>query len=220
MAGSGSAVAPALTRATLLDGVREVAARDPALGSIVARHGPPPLWARPRGFATLARIVLEQQVSLASAATLHARVGASLGGWTPEGVAAAGEAGLRALGLTRQKARYVAALAEAVRDRTLRLDALARLPDREVEAALVRLPGIGPWTAGVYLLMALRRPDAWPPGDLALHRAVARAGVTPGVPSTEEANAIAARWRPWRAVAARILWHGYLSDRAAPARGV
>ena len=207
----------ALTRATLLRGVRELSARDPALAAIVARHGPPPLWARPRGFATLARIVLEQQVSLASAATLFARVEAALGGFTPDAVAAAGEAGLRALGLTRQKARYVAALADAVRSGALALDALHRRPDAEAEAALVAMPGVGPWTAGVYLLMALGRPDAWPPGDLALHKAIMRTEGLPRLPASAEATALAERWRPWRAVAARILWHGYLSDRGARA---
>jgi DNA-3-methyladenine glycosylase II len=210
-------VGRALTRATLLAGVRELSARDPALAAIVARHGPPPLWARPRGFATLARIVLEQQVSLASAATLFARVDAALGGFTPGAVAAAGEDGLRALGLTRQKARYVAALADAVRSGAFPLDALHRRSDAEAESALVALPGIGPWTAGVYLLMALGRPDAWPPGDLALHKAIMRAEGLERLPGSAEATALAERWRPWRAVAARILWHGYLSDRGARA---
>ncbi|MDF1504672.1 DNA-3-methyladenine glycosylase 2 family protein [Roseisolibacter sp. H3M3-2] len=214
---TGRANAPALTNATLLAGVRELAARDPALAAVVARHGPPPMWGRPRGFATLARIVLEQQVSLASAATLYARVEASLGGFTPATVGAAGEEGLRALGLTRQKARYVHALAGAVSSGALALDALHRAPDAEVEARLVALPGIGPWTAGVYLLMALRRPDAWPPGDLALHKAIMRADGLPRLPASAEATALAERWRPWRAVAARILWHGYLSDRGARA---
>lgn len=202
-----------LTRATLLDGVRALAARDADLAAVVARHGPPPLWARPRGFATLVRIILEQQVSLASAATLYARVARTLGGMTPDIVAAAGAPGLQALGLTRQKARYVAALADRVATGALPLAALARLPDDEVEARLVDVPGIGPWTARIYLLMALRRPDVWPPGDLALHRAIARLHGRPDAPGSAEATEMAERWRPWRAVAARILWHGYLADR-------
>jgi DNA-3-methyladenine glycosylase II len=209
------AVAPLapLPRATLHDAVRALAARDAGLARIVARHGPPPLWARPRGFATLARIILEQQVSLASAATLYARVAGTIGGMTPERVDAVGAAGLQALGLTRQKARYVATLADRVATGALPLAALARMSDDEAEALLRDVPGIGPWTARIYLLMALRRPDVWPPGDLALHRAMARLHDRPDMPGSAEATQLAEGWRPWRAVAARILWHGYLADR-------
>ena len=128
-----AAVRPApLTRLSLALAVRALAERDPGLAAIVARHGPPPLWARRPGFATLARIILEQQVSLASAAALFRRVGEELpGGWTPAAVLAVGEAGLRARGLTRQKARYVAELAARVDGGALRLAQLARLPDDE-----------------------------------------------------------------------------------------
>jgi DNA-3-methyladenine glycosylase II len=210
-----SDVAPrALTRATLQDGVRALTAQDPVLAEIVARHGPPPLWARPQGFPTLVRIILEQQVSLASAATLYARVARTIpGGITPDAVRAAGAEGLRALGLTRQKAGYVAALAERVADGSLPLASLGRRPDAEAAALLMRCPGIGPWSSAIYLLMALRRPDVWPPGDLALHKAIGRACGRP-TPGSDEATALAVRWSPWRAVAARVLWHGYLSERA------
>lgn len=207
-------VAPgALTRATLQDGVRALTARDRVLAEIVARHGPPPLWARPQGFPTLVRIILEQQVSLASAATLYARVARTIpGGITPDAVRDVGAEGLRALGLTRQKARYVAALAERVADGSLPLASLGRRPDAEAGALLMRSPGIGPWSAAIYLLMALRRPDVWPPGDLALHKAIGRACGCP-TPGSDEATAMALRWSPWRAVAARVLWHAYLSER-------
>lgn len=204
-----------LTRTSLGDAVRELATRDPALGRIVAAHGAPPLWARRPGFATLARIVLEQQVSLASAAALYRRVADELpSGWAPASVLAVGEGGLRARGLTRQKARYVAELASRVHDGRLDLAALARADDDTVRARLVALPGIGPWTAGIYLLMALGRPDVWPPGDLALHRALATALGLAHAPSSDEAARLAERWAPRRAVAARILWHGYLRARA------
>jgi len=206
----------ALTRATLLDGVRELTARDARLSRIVDRYGPPPLWARRHGFATLMRIILEQQVSLASAAALFRRLETSLdGGITPASVSAAGRAGLQALGVTRQKARYACELAERVTSGALSLRAMARLPDDDVAARLIAVPGIGPWTASIYLLMALRRPDVWPPGDLALHKALARLRGRGAVPTSDEAEALAQQWRPWRAVAARILWHAYLSERAA-----
>jgi len=205
-----------LTRATLLDGVRDLTASDAGLLQIVQRHGPPPLWARPRGFATLVRIILEQQVSLASAAALFRRLERSLdGGVTPAAVRAAGRPGLQALGVTRQKARYACELAERVAAGSLALASLARLSDGEVAERLTRVPGIGPWTASIYLLMALRRPDVWPPGDLALHKALAHLQRESDVPTSEEARMAARRWQPWRAVAARILWHGYLSERAA-----
>lgn len=203
-----------LTNATLKQGVRELAAADPGLAAIVARHGHPPMWGRPRGFTTLVRIILEQQVSLASAASMFARIERALGGVTPPTVRAAGAAGLQALGLTRQKSAYLATLAQRVADGSLPLASLPRLPDAEVAETLVRVPGIGPWTASIYLLMALRRPDVWPPGDLALHKAMSRLPGFDRVPSSNEAAEHALRWRPWRAVAARILWHGYLSDRA------
>lgn len=162
----------------------------------------------------MVRIILEQQVSLASAAALFGRLERSLGGAvTPERVLAIGKDGLRDRGLTRQKASYVANLAEHVVRGELSLPGLGLLSDDEAAERLTRLPGIGPWSASIYLLMALRRPDIWPPGDLALDRCVMRlwGGKTPL--NRWEVRLAADRWRPWRAVAARILWHGYLSEQ-------
>lgn len=210
---------PSLTRASLLDAVRILVSRDPALAEIVERHGTPPLWARRPGFATLVRIILEQQVSLASAAALFARLECEIeGGVAPASVAATGYDGLRSLGVTRQKADYVSALAEQVQAGRLRLDKLARRSDDEVLAALTSARGIGPWTARIYALMALRRPDVWPTGDLALQKAVAALNHLPIRMKDAEMVTIAERWRPWRAVAARILWHGYLSGRTPTQR--
>jgi len=205
--------APKLTRATLGDAVRELTARDAGLACIVAKHGPPPLWARPQGFATLVRIILEQQVSLQSAATLYRRLDLGVGGMTPTSVLQAGDSGLTSHGLTRQKARFVLALAEQVESGVLDLAALPRQPDADVAAALMSVPGIGPWSASIYLLMALRRPDVWPPGDLALHKALQELHRLPVLPRSDEAEYIAEQWSPWRAVAARILWHDYLASR-------
>lgn len=213
---TATAVPTRLTRDSLAGAVRELAWRDRGLARIIAAHGPPPLWARRPGFATLVRIILEQQVSLASAAALYRRVAQELpGGWSAPSVRAVGESGLRAYGLTRQKARYVTQLAIEVDAGRLRLPALARAADDIVRAQLGAIPGIGPWTANIYLLMALCRPDVWPPGDLALHKALATLRGLRQMPSTREAARIAARWSPYRAVAARILWHAYLAERAA-----
>jgi DNA-3-methyladenine glycosylase II len=205
-----------LTRHSLANAARELARRDRGLGRLVAAHGIPPLWARRPGFATLVRIILEQQVSLASAAVLYRRLAKELPhGWTATSVCAEGESGLRARGLTRQKARYVAELAARVNDGELRLAALARADDDSVRARLAELPGIGPWTANIYLLMALGRPDVWPAGDLALHKALATLRGFSAIPSSDQAARLAAVWAPYRSVAARILWHGYLARRAA-----
>jgi DNA-3-methyladenine glycosylase II len=204
-----------LGRLTLLSAVGRLARRDRRLGALVRRHGPPPLWARPRGFTTLLRIILEQQVSLASARAMYLRLARAVPGVTPVSVLALGAAGLRDLGFTRQKAGYACALAGMVLDGSLPIARLHRLPDDEAHALLMGVPGIGPWSASIYLLMALRRPDVWPPGDLALHKALARLEGRRSVPSSAEAEAVALRWRPYRAVAARILWHAYLSERAA-----
>jgi DNA-3-methyladenine glycosylase II len=211
---SATSAQPALTRTSLLQGVSVLAARDRRFARIVADYGPPPLWARPQGFTTLTRIILEQQVSLASAATLYRKFELRFDGMpTAERVANAGEPALHAVGFTRQKARYVAGLATQLADGRVSLRRIARLPDAEAAAALVEINGVGPWTAGVYLLMALRRPDVWPPGDLGLHKSLAEVRHLPQVPSSDEAAEFAHRWRPWRAVAARLLWHSYLGRR-------
>lgn len=205
---------PTLTQLSLRQGVQELAAGDAQLAAIVRRHGPPPLFARPRGFATLVWIILEQQVSLASARVLFEKLRRALQGSVTAGaVAELGEPGLLTLGFTRQKARYVSGLAERIVRRELELDRIARLDDADAEVALLDVPGIGPWTAGVYLLMALRRPDVWPPGDLGLHKSMMEVECLPRVPSSLEAAEYALRWRPWRAVAARLLWHAYVSRR-------
>ncbi|NJD30632.1 MAG: DNA-3-methyladenine glycosylase 2 family protein [Gammaproteobacteria bacterium] len=203
-----------LTRATLDAATKSLSRRDAGLASIVRRHGAPPLWARRAGFVTLVRIILEQQVSLASAAALHRRLAAQVaGGLSPGSILAIGPAGLRALGVTRQKSAYIHGLAERLEGGRLVLGAVARAPDDDAAAMLMEVPGIGPWTACIYLLMALRRPDIWPPGDLALHKAIARMRGLPQVPTSDQAARLAEAWSPHRAVAARILWHGYLSEK-------
>lgn len=205
----------ALTPASLRRGVDVLTAQDRRLAAIVERHGPPPMFARPPGFATLVWIILEQQVSIASAAAMYARIAAALPGGvvTAPAIAALGPKGLQALGLTRQKSAYVCGLADRILRGDFRLEQLAASSDTEAEAMLLDVPGIGRWTAGVYLLMALGRPDVWPPGDLGLHKSMAEVRCLRTVPSSEVAARYAMRWRPWRAVAARLLWHSYLSLR-------
>ncbi len=208
------ALAPArpLDDDALHEAVVELAGRDPDLAGILARHGPPPLWARPPGFATLVAIVLEQQVSLRSGAAALERLRMAAGGTVgPGSVAELGEDGARAAGLTRQKARYVVALADAATDGRLDLDAIAAADDDAARESLTALLGVGRWTADIYLLMALGRPDIWPAGDLALATAMRRAKRLDALPTADEQRRLAETWRPFRAVAARLLWHAYLA---------
>jgi DNA-3-methyladenine glycosylase II len=202
-----------LTQRRLNAAARRLAARDPDLAAILRSRGTPPLWDRPAGFASLVRIILEQQVSLASARALEARLVSVLGPHTPEAFLGRGERGLRRLGLTRQKARYCCGLARAVRWRDIDLEGLASLDDETVAETLTRLDGVGPWTAQIYLLMVLLRPDVWPRGDLALVAALQEVKGMRRAPSVRRAAAIAETWRPYRSVAARMLWQEYLARR-------
>lgn len=204
---------PALTDATLLDAVASLTARDPDLDVVVTRFGPPPMWAREPGFPTLIHVILEQQVSLASARAAFDRLREAADPLTPAAFLALDDRRLFDVGFSRQKTRYGRALATAVLDGSLDLGGLAMLGDDAVDAALTAVPGIGPWTSAVYRLMVLRRPDAWPPHDIALHQAIAEVKGLPTRPGSVEAMAIAEAWHPHRAVAARILWHHYLSVR-------
>jgi DNA-3-methyladenine glycosylase II len=203
----------ALTPETLRDAVARLAERDRDLRAVVARFGHPPLWERATGFPTLAHIILEQQVSLASAQAAFDRLTRVVDPLTPAGFLRLDDGRLLQIGFSRQKARYVRELAAAVLDGRLDLDQLAELDDDAARTALLAQSGIGPWTATVYLLMCLRRPDAWPAGDVALQQAVAEVKALPRRPDVSGMEELAEPWRPWRAVAARILWHHYLSSR-------
>jgi DNA-3-methyladenine glycosylase II len=206
----------ALTRALLSEGARVLAAGDPDLARIHQRLGDPPIWGRRPGFPALVKIILEQQVSLQSAAAMYRRIDAHVGGMTPPAVDRVGIAGLRRLGVTRQKAAYCHGLARQVIDGTLDLSAIARAPDDEGRRMLLDVRGLGPWSVDIYFLMALRRPDVWPRGDLALAIALRDVKGLRTVPSHEQQLELSRRWAPWRSVAARILWAHYLSARGLP----
>lgn len=193
--------------------VRALARAAPEFRPVVRRHGIPAFWRRPEGIETLVRIILEQQVSLAAAATLYRRIRGELGGISAQRLVQAGPERLHRLGMTRQKARYCHALGEAVQSRRLSFAALARAGNEEAIATLTALPGIGPWTAGAYVMAAMRRRDVWPPGDLALERAIER--LLPDADTAELASG-GERWRPRRAVAARLLWHYYRAEIVGP----
>jgi DNA-3-methyladenine glycosylase II len=164
------------------------------------------------------RIILEQQVALASADALRRRLVERLGAITPRTVADAGEDGLRALGMTRQKSSYCVGIAERVLDGRFDFAEVSRADDDTAYAMLVELRGVGPWTAHIYQLMALRRPDVWPTGDLALLLALARLHGLGQKPGNEQAAELTARWAPYRSVGARLLWQAYLHRQREPSR--
>ena len=183
-----------------------LAAQCPELDAVVRRWGLPAFWRRSAGIESLFRIILEQQISFLAARSLARRVKDSLGGLTARRVYGAGQDGLRSLGLSRQKARYCHELARAVVERRLSIAGLARMSDEDAVRALCVQPGIGPWSAAIYLMSALKRIDVWAPGDLALQRGIE--DLFPGADMSSLAQT-GYRWRPWRAVAARLVWHHY-----------
>ena len=196
---------------TLRMGVDVLAERD--LYRIRDRLGYPPLWAREPGFASLVHIILEQQVSIKAAATMFQRLASHLGSVTPELVQKAGESELRQVGLTRQKARYCVELANRIASGALELSKLDTLDDAQGRSHLLDIPGLGPWTVDVYYMMALRRANVWPPGDLALASAIQDIKQLEARPTRDEQLVFAEQWKPWRAVAARMLWMHYLDAR-------
>jgi len=201
-----------LNNRSLAAACRELAA-DAHLRIVHERYGVPPLWDREPGFATLLQIILEQQVSLPSAKACFDKLAACVGKVTPEAVLSLNDAELKRVGFSRQKTAYARHLAEAILQERLQLGRLNLLTDSEVKSELIKLKGIGEWTCDIYLLMALLRPDVMPKGDIALHSAWHRLSGEPR-PSSDEFLVIAQRWKPYRSVAARLLWHFYLSEKA------
>ncbi len=195
------------------EGVRFLADRDAHLAEVVQKYGPPPLWAREPGFPTLVYIILEQQVSLASARAAFDRLKAAVRPLTPRRFLKLTDSELLRIGFSRQKTLYTRLLAESLARRYFDLRDLHGLQDDAARKMLVAFKGIGSWTADIYLLSALRRPDIWPTGDLALATAVQEVMRLRKRPSPERLEKMSAPWRPWRAVAARLFWHHYLSKR-------
>ena len=202
-----------LTEDELARGVRHLCKLDKDLEGIVRDFGPPPMWAREEGFHTLIHIILEQQVSLASARAAYDRLLEIASPLTPASFLELDDATLKRAGFSRQKTAYGRDLARAIVDNRLDLDRLEAMSDADVAVELMKVKGIGRWTSDIYLLMVLRRPDIWPSGDLALAVAAQKLKRLSRRPTDDELTAMSHGWRPWRAVAARLLWHYYLSSR-------
>jgi len=200
-----------LNQQSLQVGISHLCEIDLDLRQIVAKIGNPPLWSREPGFPTLLHIILEQQVSLASAKATFIKLERTAGRLTPERFLDFTNMELREFGFSRQKARYGRALSAAILSGDLDLAELQNLDDAAARKALTRIKGIGPWTADIYLLMALLRPDIWPTGDLALAKTVLKVEGLSDLPDSDRLTKIAEKWKPYRAVAARILWHFYLN---------
>ena len=184
---------------------------DADLERVFIRVGSPPLWERQPGFPALLRIILEQQVSLASADAVYRRLAARIPQMTPGNLLELDDITLKAVGFSRQKTAYARILAQSILSGDLDLEALALMDDDSARNRLMRLKGIGQWTADIYLLMVLRRADIWPSGDLALVHAVRRVKNLAEIPNPAHLGEIAEQWKPWRAAAARLMWHYYLS---------
>ena len=208
---SSSSTPATLTAENLTDALQFLAARDANLAQILKDFGPPQMWERAPGFATLLYIILEQLVSLASAKATFDRLLAILSPLTPEGFLELDDATLRRAGFSRQKTAATRNLARAILEGDLDLDALGSMSDEEARSELMKIKGIGAWTADIYLLRALLRPDVFPAGDRALVVAFQLINNLAAPPTTKELELRAANWQPWRAVAARLLWHYYLS---------
>ncbi|MBM3533277.1 MAG: DNA-3-methyladenine glycosylase 2 family protein [Alphaproteobacteria bacterium] len=202
-------IAPKSDRA-FLAGLRRVAAGDPDLKDALARHGRPPIRRVDPGYAALLRILIGQQVSTQSAAAIWRKTTEALGpAPTAESVLALGEEDLRRFGFSGQKIRYSRDLARAIAEGRLELDRVHRSPDDEAMAALTAMKGIGPWTAQIYLLFALGRPDIFPAADLALAIAYQRIKGSKARPDPKRLAQLAEAWSPWRGAVAHLLWHVY-----------
>jgi len=201
-----------LNHNSLKTGISVLSDMDPDLKRVVNEMGHPPLWSREPGFATLIHIILEQQVSLASAEAAFNKLSNAAGDdLTPETFLEFSDSALKEFGFSRQKTKYGRELSGQIISGHLDLDRLHQLNDNDAQQALMDVKGIGPWTANIYLLMALMRPDVWPSGDLAVKQAIRDIKGLDETPGTEAADQIALQWKPWRAVATRILWHYYLN---------
>ena len=195
--------------------LEELSRRDPDLERAYRICGIPPVRRGDTGFMGLLRIVVGQQVSTASAKAIIGRLEAALPSPTPRAFLSLDDRALAAIGFSRAKAQYGRALAEAIADGTLDTESLKEMPDEKAVSAMTEIHGIGRWTAEIYLLFSLRRPDVWPAGDLAVVKAVQSLKGLAERPSGEEMRRLAEPWRPERSAAARLLWHYYRHEGVA-----
>ena len=203
-----------LNNQRLSKAIKYLSKKDKDLAALYEADGVPPLWARRPGFTTLIKIILEQQVSLASAKAVYRKLERNIKPFTPIRFKELGIAYLKSLGVTRQKSSYCINIAVAILDDKLDLKSLNKMNDDNAKEILIRIKGIGSWTADIYLLMALRRSDIWPAGDMALASSMRKIKRLRSYPAYEKQIKIAEKWQPYRSVAARMLWQHYLNKKA------
>ena len=197
------------TEADLAAALAALAAQDPRLVEVVAASGPVTLRRRPGGFEGLVRIVMAQQLSTASADAIWNRLRAAYEPFDHTALLRARTAKLQRVGLSAPKIRTVKAIARAVADGAIAFEALARMPADEAHAVMTKVHGVGPWTTDIYLLFCLGHGDAWPAGDLALQEAARIALALEARPTAKQMVTLGEAWRPWRGVAAHLLWAYY-----------
>jgi len=197
----------------------QLSRKDKDLKKIIKLHGHPPMWTRPATFQTLILIILEQQVSLASAYAAFKKLKQKIGYITPSKVLAMTDAALRTCYFSRQKIVYARELANAVQSGQLNLKKLSSVNDDEIRIELKKIKGIGDWSVDVYMMHALQRTDLFPLGDIALVNSLKETKQLHPQISKEEMLVIAEPWRPYRTIASMILWHAYIRKRGIVLRG-
>lgn len=202
-----------LTKETFQQGISELCEIDADLADVIVKWGNPPFWINPTEFSGIVIAILAQQVSLESAQATFVKLEKAIGTISPEKLMSLKDDSLKVIGFSRQKISYVRGVANRILTGAFNTASLNLLDDDTIRKRLMEFKGIGPWTADVYLLFSLRRADAWPSGDLALEQTIKDLKGLPSKPYSDQANVIANSWRPWRGVAARILWHHYLCER-------
>lgn len=195
------------------DWCRQLGRRDPELRAILQQYGMPPMWTRPARFSTLVLTILEQQVSLAAAMAAFRKLKAEIRWVTPERILLMSDEALRNCYFSRQKIQYVRILADAIVRKELKLRDLHVATDEEVHRRLTIYKGIGDWTADIYMIHALQRADRFPIGDIALVNSMRESLRLDPAVDREALLERATEWRPFRTIAAMILWHAYISKR-------
>ncbi|NQV57793.1 MAG: DNA-3-methyladenine glycosylase 2 family protein [Rhodospirillales bacterium] len=196
-----------ITKATFREGAEELAARDADFSRLLKAADLPSLRSRQTGFGSLIKIISGQQVSTAAARAINGRLDQIANPLTPEAFAKLSADDLRTIGFSRQKTSYGQGIAEAVLSGEFSFRKIARMDDEAAIEAMIALKGVGRWTAEVYLLFALRRPDIWPVGDLGIVIGAEGLKKLKGRPDPKQLQKMGEAWRPWRSVAARLLWH-------------
>ncbi len=187
--------------------------KDADLKKIIDEYGYPPVWNRPPGFATLIHIILEQQVSLASAKAAFIKLQDHIGDINPQNLLRLDDAEMKACYFSRQKTIYARDLANAILTEKVNLDQLNELEEEKIRAHLKQIKGIGDWTVDIYLLFVLKRCDIFPLGDLAMVNALKVVKRLEGRATKDELLALAEQWRPYRSVATYLLWHYYIRKK-------